>query len=178
MLTTKIHQFTSYFIRDILKIEVNTIKVVRLMKALITGASSGIGLEMAKILAKNNHDLILVSKDKEKLQKVKEQLGDKVKIIVADLSIVVARLMYPEDIRHDANKLEYQKQLKFIETYDRRNIAILNIIKNFPQTGLLLYKHIKHGEFLYEKAREMFPDRNVYLIHGGYFMMNDKKYKT
>ena len=40
------------------------------MKALITGASSGIGLEMAKILAKKNYDLILVSKDKEKLQKV------------------------------------------------------------------------------------------------------------
>ena len=57
------------------------------MKALITGASSGIGLEMAKILAKKNYDLILVSKDKEKLQKVKEKLGEKVKIIVADLSV-------------------------------------------------------------------------------------------
>ena len=54
----------------------------------------------------------------------------------------------------------------------------MSIIKNFSQTGLLLYKHIKHGEFLYENARKMFPDRNVYLIHGGFFMLNDKKYKT
>lgn len=56
------------------------------MKILITGASSGIGLEMARILDKHNHELILVSKDKNKLQKAQEELGDNVKIIVADLS--------------------------------------------------------------------------------------------
>ena len=57
------------------------------MKALITGASSGIGLEMARILSRKGYDLILVSRDKEKLQKIQEELGKNVKIIVADLSI-------------------------------------------------------------------------------------------
>ena len=57
-----------------------------MVKALITGASSGIGLEMAKILAKEGHELILVARDKEKLQKIQDKLGAKVKIIVADLS--------------------------------------------------------------------------------------------
>jgi len=56
------------------------------MKVLITGASSGIGLEMARILAKDNNQLILVARDKIKLQSIQEELGKNVKIIVADLS--------------------------------------------------------------------------------------------
>ena len=56
------------------------------MKALITGASSGIGYQMAKYLSELGHDLILVSRDKQKLQKMQEELKGEIKIIVADLS--------------------------------------------------------------------------------------------
>lgn len=56
------------------------------MKALITGASSGIGLDMARYLATKKYELILVARDKEKLEKLQEQLPTKVTIIVADLS--------------------------------------------------------------------------------------------
>lgn len=56
------------------------------MKALITGASSGIGLDMAKYLALQNCELILVARSKEKLEKIQELLPTKVTIIVADLS--------------------------------------------------------------------------------------------
>ena len=56
------------------------------MKALITGASSGIGLDMAKYLATKKCELILVARDKEKLEKIQEKLPTKVTIIVADLS--------------------------------------------------------------------------------------------
>ena len=56
------------------------------MKALITGASSGIGLDMARYLASKNCELILVSRNKEKLEKIQEQLPTKTTIIVADLS--------------------------------------------------------------------------------------------
>lgn len=56
------------------------------MKALITGASSGIGLDMARYLATKNFELILVSRNKEKLEKIQEQLPTKTTIIVADLS--------------------------------------------------------------------------------------------
>ena len=56
------------------------------MKALITGASSGIGLDMAKYLATKKFELILVARSKEKLEEIQEKLPTKVTIIVADLS--------------------------------------------------------------------------------------------
>lgn len=58
------------------------------MKILITGASSGIGKDMSKILAKPENTLVLVSRDLKKLQSVKEELDNicKVEIISLDLS--------------------------------------------------------------------------------------------
>ena len=56
------------------------------MKALITGASSGIGLDIARYLATKGYELILVSRNREKLEQIQEHLPTKVTIIVADLS--------------------------------------------------------------------------------------------
>lgn len=44
------------------------------MKAIITGGSSGLGLEMAKLLRSRNFDLILIGTNKEKLVKAQLQL--------------------------------------------------------------------------------------------------------
>ena len=43
------------------------------MKALITGASSGIGKDMAKILNQKGYDLVLVARDIEKLEQTKKE---------------------------------------------------------------------------------------------------------
>ena len=56
------------------------------MKALITGASSGMGRDMAKILSQKGYDLILVARDEKKLEKVKKQLKTETKIVVMDIS--------------------------------------------------------------------------------------------
>jgi uncharacterized protein len=44
------------------------------MHALITGASSGIGLELARIFAQNGHDVVLVARHEEKLQALATEL--------------------------------------------------------------------------------------------------------
>ena len=56
------------------------------MKALITGASSGIGREMAIYLSELGCDLIIAARDKEKLEELQKELKTKVQIIVIDLA--------------------------------------------------------------------------------------------
>lgn len=57
--------------------------------ALITGASCGIGLELARIFAKNGYNLILVARQKNKLIEIKKELEEKyknkIRVIPADL---------------------------------------------------------------------------------------------
>ena len=50
------------------------------MKALITGASSGIGKDIAKELAKKGYNLALVARSEEELKKVAEELRKNNKI--------------------------------------------------------------------------------------------------
>lgn len=57
------------------------------MKALITGASSGIGRDMAYYLANLGYDLILVARRKERLEEIKKNVSVNVKIIVLDLLV-------------------------------------------------------------------------------------------
>lgn len=57
------------------------------MKALITGASSGMGRDMARVLSKKGYDLILVARRKNKLEELSKELKTNVKVIKLDLSI-------------------------------------------------------------------------------------------
>ena len=57
------------------------------MKALITGASSGIGREMARYLAEMGWDLIIASRSTDKLNARKDELSSvSVRVITIDLS--------------------------------------------------------------------------------------------
>ena len=56
------------------------------MKALITGASSGIGRDIAKELSKKGYDLILVARNLEKLEQVKNEIKTNTEIVSMDVS--------------------------------------------------------------------------------------------
>lgn len=56
------------------------------MKVLITGASSGIGRDMARYLSKKGHDLILTARNVQGLERLKKELKTHVEIIYSDLS--------------------------------------------------------------------------------------------
>ena len=62
------------------------------MKVLITGASSGIGREFARIFAKKGYDLAIVARNKTELDKLAQELEKdnniKVETIQADLSVI------------------------------------------------------------------------------------------
>lgn len=70
---------------------------------LITGASSGIGSEMAKILASRGYDLIITARRKDRLDHLKTELQAKynvaVHIFLADLSDVTNASKLYKDIR-------------------------------------------------------------------------------
>ncbi|MBR1416723.1 MAG: SDR family oxidoreductase [Bacilli bacterium] len=57
------------------------------MKALITGASSGIGRDIAYYLASKGYDLILVARREDRLKEVQKKVSVNTKIIPMDLSI-------------------------------------------------------------------------------------------
>lgn len=71
--------------------------------ALITGASSGLGLEYAKAFAKKGFKIILVARDKTTLQRVSDQLPSESEIIAGDLlkeedlGLVIDRLKSAEE---------------------------------------------------------------------------------
>lgn len=71
--------------------------------ALITGASGGLGLEFAKVFAKNGFDLVLVARNEEKLKKIKEQLETKHKIEV---------VLVPKDLSVEDAALEVYNEVK------------------------------------------------------------------
>lgn len=56
------------------------------MKALITGASSGIGRDIARYLSTLGYDLVIVARRKENLEILKKELNTNVEIVCLDVS--------------------------------------------------------------------------------------------
>lgn len=79
------------------------------MIALITVASSGIGKDMAYYLNKLGYDLILVARNEEKLNKLKQELNsrsDNVEIIVSDLSKQQECIKLYEKVKEKYNDID------------------------------------------------------------------------
>jgi len=74
--------------------------------ALVTGASSGIGYELTKLLARDGYGLVLVSSNRDKLTRVAKEVEDTyqvpVRVIVKDLSQADAAKEVFEELERDA----------------------------------------------------------------------------
>jgi len=126
--------------------------------ALITGATSGIGKELAKIHSSKGGDLIIVARREDELNKLKTQLENeykvKVDVIVADLMVQGAGSKVFQEIQDRGLQVDIlmnnaglggygcfherslQKELEMIQ---------LNIVALVELTHCLLPKMIKNG---------------------------------
>lgn len=104
------------------------------MKVLITGASSGIGKDMAEIYSNKGYELILVARSKDKMEQLASKLKTKVRIIQMDLSkpencFKLYELVKNENIDILINNAGYGVFGKFLETdlNEELNMIDLNI---------------------------------------------------
>ena len=120
------------------------------MKALITGASSGIGLEMSKYLSSLGYDLILVSRNKKKLEELQDELPTKVKAIVMDLSVEsnvksLYVLCKNENIDILINNAGFGDFGKFVDTDINKELEMIDL--NIKSVHILTKMFLKDAAF-------------------------------
>ena len=120
------------------------------MKALITGASSGIGRDMAYYLAKKGYDLILVARRKSRLEEISKKANTNVKIIELDLADEVNvyklyDLVKDEKIDMLINNAGFGLFGMFYKTDLNRELEMINVNVKAPHilTKLFLKDFIK-----------------------------------
>jgi short-subunit dehydrogenase len=96
---------------------------------LITGASAGIGLEMAKLLAEAKFNLILVARSEDKLEKIKTNL-------MAKHAIDILVMSYDLSNPHNAVELYHAIQAKKLTVTHLVNNAGFGGYGNFLETSL------------------------------------------
>ena len=102
--------------------------------ALVTGATAGIGFEFAKLLASENHNLVLVARDKTRLKKIakdlKSQYGIKCEVLEADLT----------------KKKSLEEVAKRISQKEKRVEVLIN------NAGFSVNQSISNGDYSAEKS--------------------------
>jgi superfamily II DNA or RNA helicase len=86
---------------------------------------------------------------------------------LSPLKITALLLKYPEDTRKQCNKMEFQSEIDFLVSNEKRNKFIRNLAISCKGNTLVLFQFVeKHGKPLYEMIQEKAEGRNVYFIHG------------
>lgn len=95
------------------------------MKILITGASSGIGRDMARVLASQKNDLVLIARNNEKLRELEKELTEKNNIKIETIAM---------DLSKEENCKELYKKVQNIDILI--NNAGFGDCGNFTKTEL------------------------------------------
>lgn len=101
------------------------------MKALVTGASSGIGRDMARYLASLGYTVYAVGRDERKLSDLKNELGEKIQVIIKDLSVKENAISLYEELKMEnidlvVNNAGFGIFGEFADTDLEREISLIN----------------------------------------------------
>lgn len=101
------------------------------MKALVTGASSGIGRDMARYLASLGYTVYAVGRDERKLLSLKNELGDKIQVVIKDLSVKENAISLYEELKMEnidlvVNNAGFGVFGEFADTDLEREISLIN----------------------------------------------------
>ena len=122
------------------------------MKAIITGASSGIGKDMARYLSGLGYDLVLVARREEALKELKNELSTNVEVVPLDLQkkenlFRLYDLYEDQEIDVFINNAGFGLFGDFVDTDLNRELEMidLNVIAYHVLTKLFLQKMDKQG---------------------------------
>lgn len=125
---------------------------------LITGASSGIGFELSELFARDGHNLVLVARNRQKLEQraraLREQYGVQVRVMIKDLAITTS----PDEIFAELERESIQVDILvnnagtqvyglFAEADLTKNLQLLqvNLTALTHLTGLFLPGMLERG---------------------------------
>lgn len=114
------------------------------MKALVTGASSGIGRDIARELSKKGYDLVIVARNKERLEELKQELKTKVEVISLDLSKKENCMKLHEEVKDIdvlINNAGFGDFGKFVDTNIEKEIQMIEL--NITSVHLLTKLYLK-----------------------------------
>ena len=126
--------------------------------ALVTGASSGIGLELARVFARNGHNVILSARSGDQLQDIaaelQSQYGVRASVVVADLADANAAQRLYDDVKASGVQIDYLVNNagvgvygRFIETDMQEELAMIqiNATSLYVLTKLFLPEMVQRG---------------------------------
>jgi len=126
---------------------------------LVTGATSGIGYALAKLFARDGHDLVLVARSRERLEEIGKELGGPAgiapKLIPKDLSRLRAAEEIFDELRRASipigvlvNCAGFGTYGPFVETdiAAEREMMELNMVALTELTKLAVRQMIRRGE--------------------------------
>lgn len=122
---------------------------------MITGASSGIGADMARVLSEMGYDLILVARRKTRLEKLKKELKTNVEIIPMDISstyncMELYNRLKKEDIDVFINNAGFGVFGDFTETKLDKELDLIDLnIKAVHTLTKLMLKDFKARDYGY-----------------------------
>ncbi len=123
--------------------------------ALITGASSGIGKELARIHAEKGGDLVIVARSKDKLESLKSEIEKKfkveVKIIIKDLSKFDAPQEIYDELKKANIKIDYlinNAGFGFLGKFHELDLQKQINMINLNMTSLTALSHLFLNDFV------------------------------